>query len=444
MGKTFRDYAPEQSFLFPPAIGDFVPADHPAHFVRKLVCEDLDLSAVLGSYTEERGFPPYHPAMMVSLLLYAYTRGLYSSRRIALACVERFDFAAVTGMQRPDHRTISDFRKRHLEPLAGLFVQVLELCQEAGLVKLGHVALDGTKIQANASKRKAMSYDRMKKREKELAAKIAEWFAKAEEEDAREDEEFGDATGDELPEWVVNDQKRLEKIREAKRALEAEAKKAAEELQKPKDDDDEPPKVDFSKKNFTRDGKPKPRTQRNFTDPDSRIMKGPDGFLQGYNAQAGVDASSQVIVVQQVSQQQNDGSALKALLAGIRENTGKQADEISADSNFCSEKNLVECARRGIDAFIAVGRQLHGKPVPDEGRQPTPGTRVAAMRSKLARGGYRSRYRLRKQTVEPVFGQIKEPRGFRRFLLRGFQKVKGEWALICMAHNLLKLQKASS
>lgn len=289
-----------------------------------------------------------------------------------------------------------------------------------------------------------MSYDKMKEREKQLAAKIAEWFSKAAEEDDEDDDQFGDGSGDELPEWVTNDQKRLEKIREAKAALEAHAKVEAKKMLSI--DDPGPKKkkkIDFSKKWFTRDGAPKPKAQRNFTDPESRIMLGANGFLQGYNALAGVDAESHVIVTQGLINEQNDGPQLRTLLAGIRENTGRQAEEISADSNFSSEENLAECARRKIRAFIAVGRQLHGKPVPEEGREPTPGSRVAKMRARLAQGGYRSRYRLRKQTVEPVFGQIKEPRGFRRFLLRGMAKVKHEWSLICTAHNLLKLAAAA-
>lgn len=439
MAKTFRPYVPEQDFLFPPSLADFVPADHPAHFVRKLVCETLDLSEILDEYSEERGFPPYHPAMMVALLLYAYTQGVYSSRRIARACIERFDFAAVTGMQRPDHRTTSDFRKRHLAALGGLFVQVLKLCREAGLVRLGHVSLDGSKFQANASKRKAMSYDKMGQREKELREKVDRWFAEAEAADDEDDETHGDSSGDELPDWVVNDQKRIEKIREAKKALEAAAKEAAKEAltRDPKKS------VSFHQKWFTRDGKPKPKAQRNFTDPDSRIMLGPNGFVQGYNGQIGVDADSQVIVTQFLVNEQNDGPHMSTLLDGIRRNCGRQADELSADSSYCSEKNIADCARRGINAFIAVGRQLHGKPVPDEGLRAT-GPRTTAMRTKLAIGGYRSRYRIRKQTVEPVFGQIKEARGFRRFLLRGLTKVRNEWSLICTAHNLLKLAAAAT
>lgn len=229
MSKTFRSWDVDQVWLLPPSLHDFVPAGHPAHFVREMVRESLDLSAILADYPEERGQPPYHPAMMTALLLYAYSRGVYSSRRIATACEERLDFMAVTGLQKPDFRTISDFRKRHLGALSGLFGQVLGLCRAAGLVKLGHVALDGTKIKANASKHKAMSYARMVKAEAKLSAEVADWLAQAAAADAAEDRELGAAArGDEMPDWVANKQQRLAKIGAAKAALEAEAKAAAE------------------------------------------------------------------------------------------------------------------------------------------------------------------------------------------------------------------------
>lgn len=440
MAKTFRPFVPEQTFLFPPSLLEFVPADHPAHFVRNLVCESLDLSEIYAAYFEERGFPPYHPAMMTALLLYAYSLGIYSSRRIARACVDRVDFFAATGMQKPDFRTISDFRKRHLKSLENLFVQVLELCREAGLVSLGHVALDGTKVQANASKRKAMSYKRMNERERELSAKVSKWLADAEAVDAAEDEELGDKRGDELPDWVANDKARLEKIRAAKAALEAEAKANADEEKERAEKDPKAPRVDHSKKWWTKDGKVKPKAQRNFTDPQSRIMKSSDGFLQGYNGQIAVDSKAQIIVAHHLLNEQTDMTSLPILLAQIKANTGRQAREISADSGYCSEANLGECARRGINAFIAIGRQQHGKPVPESGRAaPEPESRRGRMLAKLRRAGYRSRYRMRKKTVEPVFGQMKEARRFRRFLLRGLEKVRSEWSLICTAHNLAKL-----
>ena len=440
MAKTFREWNLDQTMMFPPTVRDFVPEGHLAHFVRNTAQEVLDLSEILAEYDEERGYPPYHPIMMTALLLYAYCQGIYSSRRIMKGCQERVDFMAVTGMQKPDFRTVSDFRRRHLAALDRLFGQVLRLCQEAGLVKLGHVALDGTKVKANASKHKAMSYGRMKKAEPELAAIVKSWLDKAEAADAREDEEFGpDRTGDELPDWVANKQKRLEKIREAKAALEAEA--AAEAAKKRKDDDKPPtPKGGRSAKNPP--GVPKDTAQRNFTDPQSRIMKSHDGFVQAYNAQAAVDADSQVIVAQTLTNSASDAQQLAPMVAQIKANTGRQAQELSVDGGYCSEGNLKELNRRHINGYVATGRQKHGETSAAGDRTVKRGTRVHAMRRKLQRGGRRSRYRLRKQTVEPVFGQIKHARGFRQFLMRGLEKVAGEWSLVCTAHNLRKLAGA--
>lgn len=426
MGKTFREWNPEQRFLLPPSVGEFVPVGDLAHFVRELVRESLDLSAITDAYREERGFPPYHPVMMTALLLYAYCQGIYSSRRIAKACEQRLDFMAVTAMNRPDFRTISDFRKRHLAALGKLFVQVLKLCARAGLVKLGHVALDGTRLKANASRHKAMSYKRMKESEAQLAAEVASWLEQAEASDAAEDEQYGEERrGDELPDWVANKQRRLEKLRAAKAALEAEAREKAAESTGSRSETAAKPPAD--------------KAQRNFTDPDSRIMKVAGGFEQAYNAQAAVDADSQVIVAQQLTNQGADGQHLAPMLAQIKANTGRQAKEVSADAGYCSETNLRELNRRHINAYIATGRQVHGQAHATGKRPPPTGTRTAAMWRKLRRGGWRSRYRLRKQTVEPVFGLIKHARGFRQLLLRGLANVQGEWALVCTAHNLLKL-----
>jgi len=442
MAKTFREWNLDQQLLFPPSLRDLVPEGHLAHFVRDTTCEALDLSEILDAYEEERGYPPYHPVMMTAVLLYSYCQGIYSSRRIFKACQERVDFMAVTAMQKPDFRTISDFRKRHLAALGRLFAQVLRLCQEQGLVTLGHVALDGTKVKANASKHKAMSYARMKKAEPELAAIVKGWLERAEAVDAREDEEFGpDRCGDELPDWVKDKEKRLEKIREAKAALEAEAHAAAEAGKK-QDREEDRSKPRRGRPPKTSPGIPKDSAQRNFTDPESRIMKSHDGFVQAYNVQAAVDADSQVIVAQTVTNSANDVQQLAPMVAQIRENTGRRAQELSADAGYCSEENLKELNRRHINGYVATGRQKHGETSVAGGRQVKRGTRVRAMRRKLQRGGRRSRYRLRKQVVEPVFGQIKQGRGFRQFLLRGMEKVAGEWSLICMAHNLLKLAAA--
>ena len=449
MAKTFRPWDVEQQWLMPPSLLDFVPADHPAHFVRELVRESLDLREILAVYREERGYPPYHPVMMTALLLYGYSQGVFSSRKLAKACHERTDFMAVTGLQKPDFRTISDFRKRHIVALAQLFVQVLRLCREAGLVKLGHVALDGTKLKANASKHKAMSYARMKELEPKLAAEVDAWLAKAAKEDDDEDDEHGvDSRGDELPDWVVNKQKRLEKIREAKAALEAEAAAEAAATSAESSADAEASSsaessADAAKRSRKKhragpDGTPHPQSQRNFTDPESRILKTADGYIQGYNGQIAVDASSQVIVAHMLVAQQNDAPLLVPMLDRIRTNVGRQADELSADFGYCSEQNLRALARRRIRGYVATGRQHHGA-APQRKRQHGRGRLTKRMRLRIARGGFRSRYRLRKQVVEPVFGQIKSALGFARMLLRGVFNCAHEWALVCTAHNLRKL-----
>lgn len=442
MSKTFRAWDVDQVWLLPPSVHDFVPAGHPAHLVRDLVRRELDLAAILEPYErEERGQPPYHPAMMVALLLYAYTQGVYASRRVAKGCEERLDMMAVTGMQRPDFRTISDFRKRHLQPLAALFVQVLQLCRQAGLVKLGHVALDGTKLKANASKHKAMSYGRMRSAEAALAAEVQGWLAQAEAADAAEDAEHGpERRGDELPGWVADKPARLERIRAAKAALEAEAK-----AEMPPPDAEPGPStgmVDHGRPARAPDGGPPARAPRNFTDPDSRVLKTRDGFVQGYNGQLAVDSAHQIIVAQRLTTNGSDQDGLVPLLEATTAALGRKPRELSADAGFCREPNLEALAARGIRGYLAPGRGRHGNPDPSGQRQIRPGSRMAGMAAKLRRAGRRSRYRLRKQTVEPVFGQIKHARGFRQFLLRGFAKVQAEWALVCVAHNLTKLVSA--
>jgi transposase len=444
MSKAFRPWDIEQRWLLPPSVEEFVPAGHVAHFVRETVREELDLTAILSTYSEERGYPPYHPAMMVALLLYAYSRGIYSSRRIAQACEERVDFMAVTAMNQPDFRTIATFRRRHLKALGDLFVQVLKLCRAAGLVRLGHVALDGTKVRANASVHKAMSYGRMREAEKKLAAEVAAWFARAEATDAAEDREHGtERRGDEMPDWVANKIARLERIRAAKAALEAEAERP------PSDPDDDGPGPSSGMIGRTTppprgpDGGPPDRAQRNFTDPDSRIQPAKPGVIAGYNAQIAVDAAHQIIIAQRVQTSSADARSLKPLLTAARSVLRANPREVSADSAFCSEANLAHLCRRRINGFIATGRPRHGNP--NSGGKPWRcGSRVAAMATKLKRAGRRSRYRLRKQIVEPVFGHIKHARGFRQFLLRGLEQVRGEWAMLCTVHNLLKLAKATA
>lgn len=430
MSKTFRDWNVEQPMMFPPTVLDFVPSDHLAHFVRNLVLEQLELKGIMDQYGESRGYPPYHPAMMTALILYAYTQGIYASRRIAGACEQRVDFMAVTGMQQPDFRTISDFRKRHLKQLIGLFGQVLRLCQKAGMVTLAHVALDGTRIAGNAAKDQTLTYARMKKSEQELAEEVAGWFREAERQDRAEDELYGvDRRGDELPAWVSDKQKRLEKIRQAKAELEAEAKAEAE--RKKEEDAKKPPR------NRARNpilDTPAEDAKRNLTDGDSRLLKTSHGYIQGYNAQLAVDADSPVIVAEMVTNQRSDSQHLIPLVEQIETATEDVVCEISADSGYYSEPNLDQLESTAIRGYIACGRRdkdgtWHGDVGPLGHR----------MRARIDQGGKQSRYRLRKQTVEPVFGIIKSARGFRQFLLRGISNVSGEWSLLCAAHNILKL-----
>jgi transposase len=427
MAKTFRPYEPDQLLLMPPALADWVPEDHLARFVSDLV-KTLDLTAIEESYPEERGYPPYHPGMMTKVLLYAYATGTYSSRKIARRLIEDVAMRFLAAGNTPDFRTLSDFRKRHSAALAGLFTQVLRLCRRAGLVKLGQVAIDGTRVKANASKHKAMSYGRMGEKEAALQAEIAELLRRAEQADRDEDARYGaDRRGDELPEALARRESRLKKIQEAKAALEAEAREQAAEAGK------DPAQAT-----------PAPKAQRNFTDPESKIQKTSDGFIQGYNAQAAVDAQAQIIVAQDVTPMAADVGELLPQVTAIGRTLQQRPTQVLADAGYCSEENLQELERRGIDAYIATGRPSHGEwlaPVP-RGRPPAGLTRRERMARKLRTWAGRAVYARRKAIVEPVFGQIKHARRFRQFLRRGRAAVRHEWALICTVHNLLKLHTA--
>ncbi len=447
MSKEFRAWQIDDVQLLPPSVQDYVPGDHRSRLIVSLVRESLDLSAIIGSYTSGLGQPPFDPRLMTALLLHGYASGLYSSRRMARAAVERADFMMIVAGDPPDFRTISEFRRRHLKALAALFVQVLKLAEKAGLVKLGHVALDGTKIKANASKHKAMSYDRMKKREAELKAEVDRWLEAAEAADREEDRLYGERRGDEMPDWVADKEKRLEKIRQAKAELEAEARAAAAAEGKARAEAQDRRKAEGRNKTGKTPAPPKTepdgKAQRNFTDPESRILKTKDGYIQGYNAQAAVDGAHQIIVAQTLTNSSSDQAQLAPLLDGIRANLGRNPGELSADAGYCSNANLRTLKRRRIEGYIATGRQKHGTKSAITKKTSPPGSLIARMSIKLKRAGYRSRYRLRKQIVEPVFGQVKQARGFRQFLLRGIDKVRAEWALICTAHNLVKLARAA-
>jgi transposase len=425
MAKTFRPYVPEQDLLLPPSLRDWLPPNHLAYFVSELV-DELDLSAITAPYEEEeRGFPPYHPVMLTKVLLYAYCVGIFSSRRIQRRLAEDVAFRVLAADNEPDFRTIADFRRRHLAALEGLFVQVLRLAREAGALSVGRVAVDGSKIRANASKHKAMSYGRMVEKERQLEHEVHHLLTQAEATDAQEDEAHGaNRRGDELPEELSRRETRLARIREAKRVLEERAR--AEAPAKPSEPE---PKAAV----------PKDKAQYNFTDPESRIMKDRDGFVQAYNAQIAVEGVCQLIVGQAVTQEVNDKRQLLPMIETVIEQAGEVPGEVLADSGYCSEANLESLRDQAIDAYIAPDRLKHdAAPPPSRGRLPKGATLVDRMRRKVRTKRGADVYRWRKAIVEPVFGQIKHGRGFRQFLLRGFDKVRGEWSLLCLTHNILK------
>lgn len=460
MSPRFRPCTLDQPLLLPPSLQDWLPEDHLARFVAD-VTEQLDLSSIYAAYTRKdgRGQPGYHPLLLTRLLLYGYCQGVTSSRKIERKTHEEVAFRYLAADQHPDHDTIASFRQQHLEALAGLFTQALQLCQKAGLVKLGHVAIDGTKLKANASKHKAMSYGRMGEAEQKLQQEVDELLRQAEETDASEDAQYGKGKrGDELPQELKRREDRLEKIREAKAALEAEAREKAEaekaaaeaKLAERRQKEAEAGRKTGGREPQAPDpeqAQPEAKAQRNFTDPDSRIM--PDGankrsFLQGYNAQAAVDGEAQVIVAAAVVQATNDKQQLTPMVAQAEANLGQKPTAVSADSGYWSEANVTDESVTGMDLYVATGRQKDDEEI--ESTRESPPKNVSAkekMASKLRTGEGQAVYKMRKAIVEPVFGQIKEVRGIRRFSMRGLAKVQAEWQLICLTHNLLKLYRSS-
>ncbi len=459
MGQNFIPDTVDQTLLFPPSLHDWLPEGHLARFLLDVVSA-LDLSAIYASYAEKdgRGQAAYAPELMVRLLLYGYAKGVYSSRKIQTRTFEDVAFRYLSGDQHPDHATIAEFRKRHLEALSGLFTQALRLCSEAGLVKLGHVSIDGTKIKANASKHKAMSYKHMNETEARLKQEIDALLAAAEKTDGEEDAQYGkDRHGDELPDELQRRESRLQKIGEAKAALEQEAKEKAaqqraEAEQKVAERAEEERRTGNKKRGRKpqapdhEQAKPDDTAQRNFTDPESRIM--PDGankgsFLQGYNAQIAVDSASQVIVAAETTQETNDKQQLLPMIAQIAANLEQKPEKVSADTGYFSEANVTDESVKDVDLYVATGRDKHGKAVETSSNPPPSGASPKeAMREKLQTEAGRTVYKMRKAIVEPVFGQIKEQRGFRRFSLRGQQNVRREWRLVCAVSNLLKLFRA--
>lgn len=428
MAKVFRPYQPDQVLLLPPSLQEWLPPDHEVYFVADLT-EALDLSSIYSSYQEERGYPPYHPLLMVRLWLYGYIRGIRSSRKLARATREDVGFRVLCAGNEPDFRTLADFRKRHIDTIEDLFLQVLRLCQEAGLVKLGHVAIDGTKVRANASKHKAMSYERMLEEEKRLRQQIRDMLAESDAADAEEDAKHGpDRRGDELPAELAHRQSRLKKIREAKQALEAQAKAAAAS-------------------SGSEQAVPELKEQRNFTDPASRIMPSNEkgAFLQGYNGQLAVDAAHQVIVAANVVQAPNDKQQMIPMLEAVIDNCSEIPHACSGDAGYWSEAVVEAIEACGIESYIAPERISHREwreAKAPRGRMPRDLTTKDRMRRKLRTKAGRAEYDKRKSTVEPVCGQLKTVQGISQFLLRGLRKARGEWLLACTAHNALKLHRA--
>jgi transposase len=468
VSKRFRTCDLDQVFLLPPALQDWLPEEHLARFIGD-VTDQLDLSQIQAVYGRKdgRGMAAYHPAMMVRMLLYGYCRGVASSRKIERATYEDVAFRYLAADQHPDHDTIADFRQRHLPALAGLFTQALQLCDKAGLIKLGHVAIDGSKLKANASKHKAMSYERMEEKEKQLQAEVDKLLAQAAQTDAEEDAQYGKGKrGDELPEELARRESRLKKIAAAKAALEQEAReravaeKAAAEarlIERKKQEEERgrkfggrPPQVPDPEQ-----AKPEPKAQRNFTDPESRIMLegATKSIVQGYNAQSAVDSRSQIIVAEALTQEANDKRPLAPMLAQVEQNLGRRPEHATADTGYFSEAAVTDPQAKGIDLWVPPERQKQNElsgvgtvTGHDDVRQaeqlPTAKSAAETMRDKLSTPAGKAIYKMRKAVVEPVFGQIKQVRGFRGLSMRGLEKVAAEWQIICLTHNLLKLFQA--
>jgi len=435
MPKGYRTYLPDQGLLLPPRLGDWLPENHLVYFVSEVV-DQLDLSAMHAVYEKEkRGQPPYDPRLMTKLLVYGYCTGVFSSRRIQKRMQEDIPFKVLAAGNEPDFRTISDFRKIHLETLKNLFEQGLAMALECGSIKLGKISVDGTKLKTNASKHKAMSYGRMIEKQQQLKEEVKRLLEQAEAADEAEDREYGENRGDELPEELRRRETRLARIKEAKKVLEQRARDKA--LAEGKNAEE------------AKLAKPQDKDQYNFTDPESRIMPGADGIVQGYNAQAAVEPTLLLIVGQTVTEASNDKRQLKPMVELIEQQSGQRPNAVLADNGYWSEENLEFLAstdkpEHKIEGFIATGKQKHGEHRLPAKRGPLPqgATAVDRMKRKLQTKVGKAVYAARKCVVEPVFGQIKQARGFRQFLLRGKEKVKGEWALLCLTHNILRLHAA--
>lgn len=447
--KSFREYAPEQAFLMPLSLEDWLPEGHLARLVSDVVSE-LDLSGVYASYEKDgRGQAAYHPQMMVKVLIYGYATGKLASRKLERACCEEIPYRYLSGNQQPDHDTLASFRRRHLTELSGLFVQVLQLCWKAGLVRLGHVAIDGTKMKANASRYKNKSYEKLGEEERQWQEQVEKILAEAEAADTTEDQKYGPGgRGEELPKELAEPASRLKKIREAKASLEQEAREVAERkkqeaeariAERQQEAQNEGRKVQgrLPEVPDPEQAKPKPTTVGNRTDPDSRLLKCSGGFLQGYNAQAAVDEDHQIIVAAEVVQDRHDRAQLVPMLEQVQQNTGQLPETATGDTGYYHPRQVQLATRMGVDVYVKPDvPPKHNGQGPGSPSKPTV---AEGLRQKLKTEEGTALYKKRRETVEPVFGQIKEGRGIRAFLLRRLDRVRGEWKLICLAHNVRKL-----
>jgi transposase len=450
--KTFRPYDPHQTFLLPPSLDDWLPERHIARFIAEVVDGLLDLSEIYDSYESAAGAPPYDPRLMLKLVLYGYSTGVTSSREMERRLSDDVAFRWLAANAAPDYRSISRFRRRHLHALDALFVQVLALCAEAGLVRLGRVALDGTKLRASASRHKAMSHDRLGPRIEEIEAQVKAMLAEAEATDRAEDEIYGeDCRGDELPPELATREGRLKKLRAAKEAIEAEArhKAAAKAANRAREQGADEAQVEAAAAEAAATARPEGRAQRSFTDPDARMMKTTDGFHYAYNGQAVVDEESQVVLAAAITQSAADVDQLLPMIEAADDNLAAAGEDdtfdlVLADAGYCSDNNLAAASEAGVDVLIATGRiKRSERVVSPRGRIPKNATARELMARRLRTKAGRADYARRKAIVEPAFGQMKVRQRAGHLRLRGLEGVQGEWVLHVICHNLRKLSNAT-
>lgn len=437
MPTRFRPYAPDQDLLLPVSLRDWLPEDHLAYFVAEMI-EELDLTPFYAPYQGDgRRKMPYEPSMMLKVLVYAYISGVFSSRKIARKLEEDVAFRVLGAGNFPSHRTICDFRKKHLNDFKSLFIELVRLAREAGLVRLGTLAVDGTKVRANASKHKAMSYERMQQEERRLSDEVASMCRQAGDVDDAEDARFGaDHRGDEVPDELAHRESRLAKIRAAKARLEAEQSEKDTARGRHKDDDRRPP--GGRGKSYKRDfGVPDEKAQDNFTDPESRIMKTADGYQQCYNGQLAVDGDFQLIVANALTANASDQGVMLGLLDEVGTTLEASPESLLADAGYRKEADLQVLESRKIDAYVSIGRE--GKQAGEIDAERYPATE--RMQRKLETADGKARYRERKHVVEAANGWIKHVMGFRRFSIRGQQGASGEWDLVCLAVNLRRMSR---